>query len=227
MTLKVDPNGTITLNDLSSVLNQLLAAKKIKPMELARQTNVPQPTIQRIVAGTTTKPHPSSLEPIAKYFSINMDQLLGLEPIPWLENIQKRIQARGIPLVDWSQVTSWLDTFRSNSSNKPDSNVVISDANVGKKAFGLVIKDSSMEPLFSIGTKIIIDPEKEVKDRCFVVAKLHESKEATFRQLIIDGSNYFLKPLSQELREMQITKLHSDDKICGILVQAKRDFDEA
>lgn len=222
--LTSDSQTYMGLTKLSNVLNLLLLERKIKPMELARQTNVPQPTIQRLTAGTTVRPHLSSLEPIAKFFSISINQLMGLESIPWLGNGKVlNDDFQHIPFVDWDQVTLWLDT-QAEERYLISNNTLICDANVSCEAFALTVKDSSMEPLFSIGTKVVIDPQKEYKDRCFVVVKLAKSNESLLRQLIMDGSTLFIKPLSNDLSSFMMHKIEKDDRICGVLVQAKMDF---
>ena len=225
--LIINDHGLITINNnLSRILNLLLGEKKIKPTELARLTNLPQPTIQRIVSGTTTRPHLSSLEPIAQFFSLSIDQLIGLEPIPWLENkTQASMQIKQVPIIDWSEVLPWLDT-QSNKCTSSRERAIISDISASKKTFALTVKDSSMEPVFNIGTKIIIDPEKKLKDRCFLVIKFSDNNEAIFRQLIVDGNDYFVKPLSKELSGSKMRKITpGDSKICGILVQTRRDYE--
>lgn len=223
----INNNGLIAVNNnLSRILNLLLGEKKIKPAELARLTNLPQPTVQRIVAGTTMRPHLSSLEPIAKFFSLSIDQLIGLEPIPWLENkMHSAVQINHVPIIDWNEVLPWLD-MRSENYTDSNGKTIITDAKIGKKTFALTVKDSSMEPVFNIGTRIIIDPEKELKDRCFLVIKFSDSNEAIFRQLLIDGNDYFVKPLSKELNGSKMRKITpQDSKICGILVQTRRDYE--
>jgi SOS-response transcriptional repressor LexA len=225
--LIINDHGLITVNNnLSRILNLLLGEKKIKPTELARLTNLPQPTIQRIVSGTTTRPHLSSLEPIAQFFSLSIDQLIGLEPIPWLENkTQASMQIKQVPIIDWSEVLPWLDT-QSNKYTSCRERAIISDINTSKKTFALTVKDSSMEPVFNIGTKIIIDPERELKDRCFLIIKFSDNNEAIFRQLVVDGNDYFVKPLSKELSDSKMRKITPrDSKICGILVQTRRDYE--
>ena len=213
--------------NISNILNRLLGRKKIKPTELARLTNLPQPTVQRMVSGTTTKPHLTSLEPIAKFFSISIDQLLGLEPIPWLDNMMSpSLQIRRVPIIEWNDVLSWLNTDIPNLKNVAHENSIISDSEIGPKAFALTVKDASMEPVFNIGTKIIVDPDKTIKDRCFVVVKFFENNETIFRQLIIDGYDYYIKALSIELVNSKLRKITPQNgKICGVLTQTRRDYE--
>jgi len=207
---------------LGETLSRILFEKKIKPTELARLTDVPQPTIQRIVAGTTSRPHISSLEPIAKHFSIDVDQLRGLKPIPWLEKsaAKKRDKTlRDMPVLSWDSVTEWLENSATSSTE-----ILTTDAEVSEKSFALKIKDASMEPQFPVNTTIIVDPEKETKDRRFVIVKIHDRSEVIFRQLVIDAGRYFIKALSPDLEQFRIHLLGDNDKICGVLAQARFDY---
>lgn len=56
--------------------------KDIRTTQLAREIDVPQQTLQRIVAGLSPSPHRKTLEPLAEYFSISVDQLTGKKPLP-------------------------------------------------------------------------------------------------------------------------------------------------
>ena len=47
----------------------------MKPMDLARELDIPQPTIHRIVSGKSTCPHERSLIPIADFFNISVEDL--------------------------------------------------------------------------------------------------------------------------------------------------------
>jgi plasmid maintenance system antidote protein VapI len=74
MTVKTYPK-------LSAILKKLLFQEDIKSVELARALGIPAPTIHRLVTGKSTRPYKSSLDPIAKYFGITSDQLLGVQPL--------------------------------------------------------------------------------------------------------------------------------------------------
>ncbi|MDF2690762.1 MAG: repressor protein [Gammaproteobacteria bacterium] len=211
---------------MSEILSRLLFEKNIKVTELARLTEVPQPTIQRIVAGTTSRPHLNTLEPIAHFFSITVNQLRGLESIPFLKLAGTKEPAlRTVPILSWKQVSDWLE-LPAQDRTRFTSESMSTDAKTGERAYALMIKDASMEPVFSIGTSIIIDPDKEPKDRSYVVVKPNSYPEAILRQLIIDMNTYYIKPLSPELIAFNMQLLNKDDKICGVLVQAKRNFND-
>lgn len=66
------------MGNLSATLSHLMSEKGIKSAELARKTGIGQPVIYRIMTGTTDNPQVLTLKPIADYFGVSLEQLLGL-----------------------------------------------------------------------------------------------------------------------------------------------------
>ena len=201
---------------ISQILKQLLADKKIRVAELARCVNLPQPTVHRIATGMCEHPHLSSLQPIANYFSISVEQLKGHEPIQWLDRVTN------VPLLTWEQAVSWP----ANKDELKDCERIMTDANVGVNGYALHVKDVSMDPVFPKNTLLIVDPEKVAKDRSYVIAKLSNFEEPIFRQLLLDASDRYLKALSPDFDQYKMIYLNSNDKLLSIVVQAKRDYEE-
>lgn len=65
-----------TLN-IKYVLSGLLSDSGISESELGRKINIPRATINRLIAGHTPDPRASTLNAIAAYFNISIEQLLG------------------------------------------------------------------------------------------------------------------------------------------------------
>jgi transcriptional regulator with XRE-family HTH domain len=200
---------------VSQILKKLLADKKIRVAELARRINIPQPTIHRIVAGTCEHPHLSSLQPIAEFFSVTIEQLKGHQPIKKLDGVIT------IPLLNWNQVAGWPH----NKDNLGDCENIVTDANVSEHAYALEVIDVSMDPVFPKTTILIADPEKEPKDRSYVITKLANLNQPLFRQLLIDASDRYLKSLSPDLDQYKMIYLGVSDKILSTVVQAKSNWD--
>lgn len=55
------------------------------------------------------------------------------------------------------------------------------------------------------GAVIVVDPELPYSSGSLVVARLDDSKEATFKQLVIDGEQKYLKPLNPNTRQYRST----------------------
>lgn len=198
---------------IGQILNRLMAEKKLRVAELARRVNLPQPTVHRIATGTCEHPHLSSLEPIAEFFSITVDQLKGLEFIPWLDHASK------VPLLTWMQAFEWP----SNKSKVQNNEMIFTDAKVGLNGYALKINDASMDPVFPKNTILIADPDKQYRDRSYVIAKLANLGEVIFRQLLINAEDLYLKPLSPDLDQYKMHKIKENDEILSLVVQAKRD----
>jgi len=213
----------MSTNTLSENLKRLLFEGNIKAMDLARATNVPQPTIQRIVAGNCKRPHLASLEPIATYFNLSIGQLKGDDPIPQFQvdptEQLEEIGIKRVPILGWDKVMEWLDPLHPLEPST--ENTILTDSHVSKESFALEIKDSAMEPLFPITTTVIFDPNKTTNDRNYIAVKLSHYDEVIFRQLLIDAGDKFIKPLSPDLEQFRMHLLKESDIICGILVEAK------
>lgn len=204
-------------NPLSNVLNRLLFERKMKPTELARKLDIPQPTIHRLVTGKSSRPHPATLKPIAEYFDVTVEQLNGMKP---LDNTQPskglQIPISGIPLIQWDQLNS---PFNQTTKHIAPSNRALSPT-----CFATMMANSSMSPQFPKNSILIMDPTKNPTDRSYVLIKLAESAVFTFRQLLINGDQHFLKPLNPDLTTFPMKLLNNKDELIGVLVEARHNF---
>ena len=211
---------------LNQTLKRIMFEKQIRTAALARELEMPQPTLHRIVEGAC-RPHRSSLERLAHHFDVTINQLEGLEPIPWLENSSTLSSCLiELPILAWDTLHQW-PTILGNCSLIPTlEKTAISRKKVGIHAFSTRLEDASMEPHFVKGTTLIVDPDKAIKDRCFLIVHLKKTQETVFRQLVLNGHHHYLKPLSVELQSFPLTKMQKDDKMIGVLVQAQQDFSQ-
>lgn len=58
------------MSQLQLNLAYLIAKRDTNPTQLSKATGVPQPTIKRILDGTSQKPHDVTLAPLAQYFGL-------------------------------------------------------------------------------------------------------------------------------------------------------------
>lgn len=78
-----------------------------------------------------------------------------------------------------------------------------------------MVASSGQSQSFREGDIIIVDPEKNAVHGNYVVALLPKSKEAVFKQFVIDGGIKYLKPLNPQYPMIEIS---NSTHICGIVV---------
>lgn len=206
------------MSKLAAVLKSLMREKNISVTELARQTEISQPVLHRLATGATYNPQIETLLPIARFFAVSIEQLIGNTPLPVTKNIKNIIQDwTRLPLLALNQVINWLEHPSSIILKK----FVRTDIPVSKNSYAIQLSDSTMQPRFFEGTLLIIDPEYSPENQDFVVAQLHNQKTVTFKQLLVDGENHYLKPLNPDF---PIIRMIHNDRVLGTMVQARIDY---
>ena len=214
---------------LGENLRRLLFERNMKPIDLAREVNLPQPTIHRLVTGKSTRPYKSSLEPIADFFSVSVDELL--DESPHIEDIweEKSTSSKTTPLsasqlIKQIPIISWKELDQLAEARKTTQKHVVTMGNLSNETFAVIMPDSSMEPFFARGTLLIFDPHQPPKDRSYVLVNLQENNLYIFRQLLIDGDDRYLKPLNPDLSMFKMRILHNNDRILGSLVESRNQY---
>ncbi len=210
---------------LGTILKKLLFDRGMKPVDLAREINIPPPTIHRLVTGKSTRPYKSSLKPIADYFSITIDELIGDKA--FTNDVSTKITTVNpshkvihyLPLIFW-------DNIKINMNELNISKDIPFAGNISNEAYATILNDSSMEPLFPRGSMLLFDPQKAFKDRSYVLVQINETSAPVFRQLILDLDQKYLKPLNPDLNAFKMRLLSEKDQIIAVLVEARQAYDE-
>ncbi len=93
----------------------------------------------------------------------------------------RRSTASDLPVIDYVQAGDW--TMPVDPYAKGEGMAVVHPATrVSPKAFALEIRGNSMEPEFREGDRVIVDPAVSPLPGDFVVAKLDDAHEATFKK---------------------------------------------
>lgn len=205
---------------LSNNLKQLMKVHgNISVSELARLTNLPQPTIHHILTGSTRNPRKKALEELSRFFSVSVEQLAGQEPLPAIipDVVKKNLQISTIPIVEWNLLKNWP---ASKADTQQRQEILLNKA-VSDHSFALVVPDESMLPRFQQNTLLIFDSGKTPKDRDFVIVYLSKDNTIQFNRLFYENNTFYLR---HELGDgnLQLTKLDlSQDRILGILIEER------
>ena len=192
--------------------------------KLARMIGVSRPTIGNWIEGKSA-PTGENLTNLANALKVDPNWLMsGKESRVRLDNnvdISQKIPFDGFPI----PVISWV----AAGSFGPIE-TVLRDAEVdeylppikecGKNGYGLVVTGISMSPKFEPEDRIYVNPDFQVSDLKtgdLVIVSCAGDNEATFKQLIIEGTTKYLKPLNPKWDE-QIIKLTEDCRLVGKVV---------
>ncbi len=101
---------------------------------------------------------------------------------------------RRVPLISNVQAGAWTETIDNFQPGDAEDWIDIT-SKVGPRAFALRVVGNSMEKEFQEGELVIVDPDREAASGDYVVAKINHD-EATFKQLLLDAGEVFLRPLN-------------------------------
>lgn len=123
------------------------------------------------------------------------------------------------PLISWVQAGAWAEAIEPYTINEIDE-WYESDAKVCGNAFWLRVDGDSMTAPTGLsipeGTLVLIDTGREAVNGSLVIAKMVDANEATFKKLIIDGGQKYLKGLNPA---WPLKEINGNCKIIGVAVQ--------
>ncbi len=169
-------------------------------IKLSEVSGITQQTLQKIEDGTTKNPR--NIEALAKALQSAPEYLrFGIS-----DNINNNV-APGptikatAPLISWVQAGAWSEISEIKAY---DAERFMCPVNCSDLTFVLKVQGISMEPKFDEGDLIFVDPEAECIHGSYVVARLDDDNQATFKQLIIEGGHKFLKAANPNWPEQLI-----------------------
>lgn len=125
------------------------------------------------------------------------------------------------PVISWVSAGDWMEAVepyhRRAIDRWYDTTVECSE-----DSFWLDVRGDSMTSPAGLsipeGMVILVDPQVEAINGKLVVAKLDGDNEATFKKLVIDAGQRFLKPLNPQYPMIPI---NGNCRIIGVVVDAK------
>ena len=220
----------IAMSYIRSNIDYFLEKHRTNPNDLEQKNpRIKQSTLFRIQSGATKDPRRSTLEPFAEWAGVSVSDLFEKDfrqlskDLAFDNNVDltKPISFEGRPV----PVISWVAAGSFSSIE-----TVLRDAEVdeflppikecGKHGYGLVVTGYSMSPKFEPEDRIYVNPDFQVIDLktgdLVIVACLGDT-EATFKQLVIEGSTMYLQPLNPKWDE-KVIKLSEGCRLVGKVV---------
>ena len=122
-----------------------------------------------------------------------------------------------VPLISWLQAGDWVVVV-NNDAPGWCGQTIRTAGSIGKHTYALrVINDAMTNPCgypsFPEGTLLIVEPELVPVPNDYIIVRCG-NREATFKKLIKDGDDWYLKPLNPEY---PTRPLPDDAVICGVV----------
>jgi SOS-response transcriptional repressor LexA len=203
--------------EISNILGGLLNHHRISEAELARQIKVPRATINRLVSGRTPDPRASTLNAIAQYFDITIDELLGRSSIS--KKFREISHNCTIPILKLEETMQWENLIENPCDH---NNSITLDETIQEGKFAIKINSEAMWPQFQDNSIIIINPHKIAINRDFVIVHIKKNNEILFRQLLIEGQYRFLKAINHLFPSIE---LQPHDVIIGTVIQTRKNYE--
>ncbi|GAB6263223.1 LexA family transcriptional regulator [Photobacterium sp. R1] len=151
------------------------------------------------------------------YVEYSADSISNVIPVVGVDTEYKS----DFPVISSVAAGMWAEAVEPYQIEEIDTYLPTTER-VSERSFWLEVQGDSMTSAagisFPSGTMILVDPEIEPESGKLVVAKLTDVNEATFKQLIIDAGQKFLKPLNPSYPIMPI---NGNCKIIGVVKDAK------
>ena len=188
-------------------------------VKLSEMIGIAQQSLQRIEDGTTKTT--KKINELAKALQCTPEFLqFGVT-----ENINSNVSLgptlkAAVPLISWVQAGAWSEI---SEIKEYDADRYLCPVKCSDQTFALKVHGVSMEPKFYEGDLIFVDPEAECIHGSYVVARLDDNNEATFKQLIIESGHKFLKAANPNWPE-QLIPINGNCTLVGKIIFAGKSF---
>lgn len=196
--------------------------------ELASAVGVPVRTITNILADEV--PHdPAIWEHFARYFRTHADFLRFGDP-PYSEGLFELTEStypsplgpmRKVPLLRWDQIDQML------KSKEPPrlirAQALLETDIPGRRTYAVQVRDNSMQPLFSEGKIIFVDPDLPSEPGHYVLVESEDghSEGPLLRQLKKIGGQIILHPLNRRYADLPLTE---QQRILGRVARLRKNL---
>ena len=202
---------------LSENLKLLMEECDMDGTKLSKYTCIPSTTINRLrKEKTITNPTLSTLLPLSEFFSLNVSQLIGDEPLAEsrIKGIYhaEPIKLHHIPLLSWQDAILWP------ASISTPQKFVQTEHHYSKQTFALLVESEDWEN-FTKDTILLVDPLCQAEHKDLVIVFKQGHVIPSLKQLLLDDETRYLKPLTSGYTTSAMTPEY---KILGTVVEYKK-----
>ncbi|RMR20781.1 MULTISPECIES: LexA family protein [Pseudomonas syringae group] len=207
--------------ELKDRLKQARKHARLTQAELAERSGIKQASVSEIERGLTrTSGYLVKFATICRvdpvWLSEGVGSMIAINAPSNVAMIEQPAIMYRYPVVSTVAAGAWAEAVEPGFSDRYET----SDYKAKGRAFWLEVAGDSMTAPSGVsvpeGMLILVDPGVEARPGKLVVAKLPSSNEATFKKLIDDAGQLYLKPLNPGYSMIKCT---DDCKIIGVAVR--------
>lgn len=192
--------------------------KRISQKSLAQAVGMTQSAISQLETGETKTLEGENLLNIAAFLDVAPAWLMhGKATQSPISPASKTTINDTVPLISWVQAGEWCEAIDNYQPGDAEEWLRCTSPH-GSHTYALRVRGVSMEPEFKEGEIIIVDPESQPENNAYVIVRLLDSNEVTFKQLIIEGNRKILRALNPAWPGGMI-ELDDNAVLCGRVIE--------
>ncbi len=203
--------------NLMSVLKCLLNQSNLTGNALAKEINLPTPTVHRLMSGDVSDPRISTLTLIADYFGVTIEQLLGRAELDEKLKIQPAMSIPELTVNEARDYKNYL-TAPAHWLRWQAQDYALDYTNI----FSVLIKNNIYEPVFYSGTSIIINPNAQPESGDYVLISFKGDAAAVLKKYSAEGRHKYFHPLAADLKTIAFDP--KEAKILGVVIESHKIF---
>ena len=214
--------------DISDRIRQKMTEHKLRAVDITRMTGATKGSVSQWLHGISS-PGGKYIIPLTKALQCDANWLFGdVSANPQSTSNSQQTNgfipsfiSKKLPIISYSQADTWRD-LEDKSDLKDDLEWEYAPAAISHNAFWLkVLGDSMVSPVgpsICDAHIILVDPCLQAQNGDLVVAKVDSTNEVTFKKLIIDAGQTYLKPLNPNYRPIEVT---DQFRVIGVVREAR------
>lgn len=188
------------MNTITDRINKIIADSGLNQSEVARKVGTSPQAIRKWQSGESTGIKGENLIQLAKIGRTSMEWIQagrhGKVQAPDNANVEIIEPSQKVPVIDMVAAGGWAETvvdpYPIDEVEDWQECPVPHDENT----FAVRINSESMMPKFEHGEIIFCDPNTQAENKDYVIAKISDENQATFKQLVMEDGQKMLKAIN-------------------------------
>lgn len=193
------------MKTITDRINKILLDSGLNQSEAARYIGTTPQALRKWQSGESTEIKGKNLLKLSKLGKTSMEWIqTGQEKIKIKESVASYNTESNAEIINTHKKVPLIDMVAAGHFEDIADPYPVGEAeewydcpvNHGINTFAVRINGESMLPKFEHGEILFCDPSQHPENKDYVIAKLTDENQATFKQLVIDGNQQMLKAIN-------------------------------